>query len=108
MARTLKEKIAAQDKWIRLIFMVLFSLLVYWVVFLVIWAATAFQFLYSLFVGTPNQVLLPFTASLSEYVKQIVMYLTYNSEEKPFPFMPWPESAKVQTKKPKKTSITKD
>ena len=92
MARTskLKEKLSAKDKWIRLIFMVLFSLLVYWVVFLLIWVIAAFQFIYSLFAGTPNQVLLPFSASLSEYVKQIVMYLTYNSEEKPFPFVPWP------------------
>jgi hypothetical protein len=98
MANTLKEKLSTPDKWIRLIFMVLFSLLVYWVIFLLIWVIAAFQFIYSLFVGTPNKALLPFTASLSEYVKQIVMFLTYNSEEKPFPFMLWPASPEKKSK----------
>jgi hypothetical protein len=37
--------------------------------------------------------LLAFGSSLAEYVRQIVAYLTFNTEEKPFPFGEWPSEA---------------
>lgn len=90
MEKTLKQKLSVKEKWFRLIFMALYACLVNWVALFIIWIIAAFQFLYTLFVGKPNQTLLPFGASLSEYIKQIMLYLTYGTEEKPFPFRPWP------------------
>lgn len=93
--QTLKDKLSNKDKWIRLVFMILFAIVIYCIAFVLIWLIAAFQFIYALFVSKPNQTLLPFANSLSQYIHQIVMFLTFVSEEKPFPFKPWPSVEKV-------------
>ena len=100
MAETLKEKLSAKDKWFRLIFMVIFAIVVYCIGLTLVWLIAIFQFIYSLFVGKPNKTLLPFGGSLSKYIYQMMAFLTYASEEKPFPFGPWPSSE--EKPKPKK------
>jgi hypothetical protein len=43
-----------------------------------------------------NDNLLSFGRSLSVYIYQIARYVTFNQEERPFPFSPWPtDSANV-------------
>ena len=49
------------------------------------------QFLYSWIAGNTNEKLLSFSASLSEYVKQLIAYISFNSEEKPWPMGEWPK-----------------
>lgn len=49
------------------------------------------QFVYSWVGDEVNTRLLSFTASLSEYVKQLVSYISFNSDEKPWPMSAWPE-----------------
>jgi hypothetical protein len=44
------------------------------------------------FSGQTNENLRFFGASLATYIYQALMFVTYNSDEKPFPFAPWPES----------------
>lgn len=97
---TLKDKLSNKDKWIRLVFMILFAVVIYWIAFVLVWLIATFQFIYALFVSKPNQALLPFSDSLSQYIHQIVMFLTFVSEEKPFPFKSWPK-AEVITKSKK-------
>ena len=48
------------------------------------------QFIYSWVIGEPNEKLLHFTNGLSEYAKQLVSYVGFNSEEKPWPVGEWP------------------
>lgn len=48
------------------------------------------QFLYSWIAGSPNEKLLSFSASLSEYVKQLIVYISFNSDMKPWPKGEWP------------------
>ena len=50
-----------------------------------------FQFLTVLFTADTNKKLVSFGQSLSTYQYQIMMFLTYNSEEHPFPMGEWPE-----------------
>ena len=45
----------------------------------------AFQFLVSLFTGSPNQRLIPFSKEITQYIYAVLLYLSYNSDEKPFP-----------------------
>jgi hypothetical protein len=48
-------------------------------------------FLYVLFTGEPNPRLKDLGLSLARYVYQIVEYLTFNTEVRPFPFdADWP------------------
>ena len=51
----------------------------------------AFQFLASLFTGQPNDQLTRFGRNLARYLQQITVFMTFATEEKPFPFTPWPD-----------------
>lgn len=48
------------------------------------------QFLITLLTGTPNVYLLAFGRSLGRYLQQIVEFLTFATEQMPFPFNAWP------------------
>ena len=52
------------------------------------------QFLYSWITGSPNEKLLSFSASLSEYVRQLIVYISFNSDTKPWPMGEWPTEVK--------------
>jgi hypothetical protein len=87
----LKQECLAAGKWLRLLFMIIFAAVTYATIFL-IWLIAAFQFLYHLITGKNNQPLLQFSSALSRYMADIMAYLCYNKEQKPFPFAEWPKS----------------
>jgi hypothetical protein len=49
------------------------------------------QYIYTWLTGEPNEKILQFTDGLSEYAKQLVAYVGFNSDEKPWPFGDWPD-----------------
>jgi hypothetical protein len=49
------------------------------------------QYIYTWLAGEPNEKILEFTDGLSEYAKQLVSYVGFNSDEKPWPFGDWPD-----------------
>jgi len=49
------------------------------------------QYIYSWLTGEPNDKILYFTEGLSEYTKQLVSYVGFNTDEKPWPFGDWPD-----------------
>lgn len=49
------------------------------------------QYIYYWLTGEPNEKILHFTEGLSEYAKQLVSYVGFNSDEKPWPFGDWPD-----------------
>ncbi|MBU0744553.1 MAG: DUF4389 domain-containing protein, partial [Gammaproteobacteria bacterium] len=51
-----------------------------------------FQFVVTLIYDQPNNKLLDFSKHLNAYLLQIVNFLTFNSESKPFPFSNFPEN----------------
>lgn len=102
MAQTLKDKLSSKDKWIRLLFMLLFAVVVYFIAIPLVWIIGAFQFIYNLFVGKPLTTLIPFSDDLSQYIHQIMAFITYVNDIKPFPFTPWPSTITTKPiKKPK-------
>lgn len=84
-----KENFKEGSKWIRLLFMVLFVIFHY-VVRVLVYLVAIVQFITVLCVNRPNENLLKFGQSLSYYSYQIFRFLTYNTNEKPFPFGAWP------------------
>ena len=58
----------------------------------VMFAVVVFQFLSVLFTSDTNPNLLSFGQALSCYQYQIMLFLTYNSEEQPFPVGSWPSN----------------
>jgi hypothetical protein len=48
--------------------------------------------LFTLVTRKPNLNLVSFSKKLGTYLSQIISFVTYASEERPFPFNPFPES----------------
>ncbi len=51
-----------------------------------------FQFVYSFIYSKPSDRVLEFTKSLSEFAKEIVLFVSFNTEEKPWPMSEWPKA----------------
>ena len=85
----MKASLTAGESWVRGLYMLLFAL-IYSVAELVLTAVAILQFLFLLIARGPNVRLQEFGHDLSLYFYQIIQFLTFNTEEKPFPFTPWP------------------
>ena len=103
----IKENIRSRPTWTRGLFMLLFAV-IYGLAELVITAVVVFQFFSVLITGKNIQRLLIFGQGLSTFVYHIMLFLTYNIEEKPFPFGSWtndPPAAGPEQDKPIDYSI---
>lgn len=87
----LRENLKSRNTWLRLLFMFLFAL-VFYIAELLLFAIALLQFLFKVATGNPNARLTEFGEQLGRFVYQIVRFLTFNSEDKPFPFAEWPGS----------------
>jgi hypothetical protein len=90
-----QSHLTSKQTWLRGLYMLLF-VVIYHVAEFVIGAVVVLQFLFSLFTGQVNARLLQFGHSLSRYAYQILRYLTFNSEQLPFPFDDWPSDDSAQ------------
>ncbi len=97
MSGDIKENVTRRSIWLRLVYMIVLSVAFNLAEFIT-FAVVAFQFLASLFTGQPNDRLTRFGRNLARYFQQITVYLTFTTEEKPFPFTPWPDEPHRWTK----------
>lgn len=81
----LEENLKSRATWVRALFMIVFCFL-FAIVEIVLIAVVAIQFVWRLAKGSPNQPLLELGQGLATYLYQIVRFLTFNTEELPFPF----------------------
>jgi len=91
-----------EHKLLRLVFMVLFAL-IYKLLDVVLILIVIAQYLFHVLTDKDNETLRQLGDGLSCYYYQIFRYLTYNSEEKPFPFSDWPTSSKDMIEELKKS-----
>ena len=49
------------------------------------------QYIYSWLTGEPNDKIMYFTEGLGEYSKQLVSYVGFNTDDKPWPVGEWPD-----------------
>ncbi len=99
----IKENAKNIDVWTRGLFILVFAVIFYFL-FILIWLVVIFQFVMKLITTELNQQLLDFSDALNKYVSQILLYITFKSEERPFPFSPWPTG---DIKKPNKKKTSK-
>lgn len=83
---------ADRRTWERLVYTLLF-VVAFNVAEFVLWTVTAIQFLFKLVTGDPNARLRDFGQGLGTFIYDVVLFLTFRSEHKPFPFAPWPRGA---------------
>ncbi|MFK7914430.1 MAG: DUF4389 domain-containing protein, partial [Pseudomonadales bacterium] len=76
--------------WQRALYMVL-CVIFYGLAEAVLTAVVIVQFFMLLFTGSAQQTLLQLGSQLSLFNYQIVRYLTFNSDDLPFPWGAWPD-----------------
>ena len=92
-ARPVEENIKSRATWTRFLFMAISYLLVS-LAAMVGSVIVAFGFLWVLFTGEVNRELREVGQSLASYVYQNIRFLTFNTDEKPFPFgSKWPSAS---------------
>lgn len=85
---TLKQNVSNKNQWLRILYMILFAVILYLVMMLVS-VVVVVQLLFALVTGKPNEDVGDFADDLSNYVYRIVAYLTYTDDRRPFPFDSW-------------------
>ena len=86
----IKSNLTSSKHWLRLLFMLVFAAVLQ-VASIIMWVLVIAQFIFSLITGEDNVQLRKFGHSLSIYIFDTLKFLTYASEEKPFPFADWPK-----------------
>ena len=90
MSNETKQNLKNSNTWKRILFMFLF-VFAYGVVKFVMAVVIISQVFFKLITGSVNEPLLMFGKQLSLYIYDLLLFLTFNSEDMPFPFAAWPE-----------------
>jgi Flp pilus assembly protein TadB len=80
----IEENLKSRATWLRLAFMIVSAVLLS-VTSIVGSVVVVFGFLWLLFTGEVNRQIQQVGQSIAAYVYDIVRYLTFNTDEKPFP-----------------------
>lgn len=86
-----KRTVTSADFWLRVIYTLLLAL-AWQVTEVLLVAVTLLQLGFRLFTGQAHSRLTGFGNSLSQYAWQIGRFVTFATEQKPWPFMEWPDS----------------
>jgi hypothetical protein len=80
-----------KEKLLKALCLILFYFIGY-IVCILTAAISVFQFFYDIFLKNPNKHLLDFSKNLNLYLYEIVRFISFNTDTKPYPFAPWPHS----------------
>lgn len=106
MSDELKENIKDQGTWMRGLYILMYAI-IYSVTEIVIALVVIIQFLFVLITRQANEKLLTLGANLSTFIYQILSYVTFNSDERPFPFSDFPENTPANAPAAKKKKVVK-
>jgi hypothetical protein len=107
-----KNNLLAPAQWLRILLMAGYLLAV-WVLGMLLLVIIITQTLTVLILGEPNENLRRFGVLCAAYLYQVVNFLVYGTEEKPFPFSPFPggddeEAPPAPAETPAATETTAD
>ncbi|HDY98898.1 MAG TPA: DUF4389 domain-containing protein [Pseudomonas sabulinigri] len=88
----LKESLCSADFWLRLLYTILF-MLAWQVVEILLALLVVIQIMSRLFTGSANEDAKVWGEGFSLYACQIGRYITQVSDQKPWPFIEWPQPA---------------
>ena len=83
------DRIKDTNSWLRILLMFGYLVVLYVIALLAVVIMVG-QTIFVLGSGAPNSNLVIFGEALAEYIKQIIDFLFYKSNTKPFPFAPFP------------------
>jgi hypothetical protein len=85
------DKLSTREVWMRGLFMLLL-MIGFWMGQCLLNLLAIGQFFWLLFAREPNQFVTLFGNSLSTWLSQVGRFLTCASDDKPFPWRPWPDA----------------
>jgi len=86
----IKQNLLSGDTWLRILFMAGFAVAV-WITMMVLVVIIVAQLLIVLVVSSPNPNLQRFGLLAGAYLFETLQFLLYNTDDKPFPFAPFPD-----------------
>lgn len=90
MNEEIRQRLQKKEIWQRGLFMILF-MCIYGFSNLLIISIFFFQYATLILTGQTNVLLLGFSQNLGTYIHQIIIFLSFNSDQCPFPFSAWPK-----------------
>ncbi|MYM62743.1 DUF4389 domain-containing protein [Pseudomaricurvus sp. HS19] len=84
-----KHNLLSPELWMRFVFMLIVGLFVQLAAALM-WLVVLVQFIFVAISGERNDNLRRFAASLATYIYQCWQFLSFGSNDKPYPFQDWP------------------
>ncbi len=87
-----KKNLTEQSTWKRIAYMVLFVITLN-LAEAVLAVVVLLQIVFKLLTGKPLDGLVELGRDIADYLKEIVNFLTFASEEMPFPVGPWPNAS---------------
>ena len=110
------DRVKDHKNWVRVFFMIAYGIVLLYVVVPVAAVVMVAQILFMFSLGKLNSNLTAFGESLVEYIQEIIGFLFFKTDEKPFPFKSYPnfsfsinensdidDNGSKGTPKPKKT-----
>jgi len=87
----MEETYTVKDRLIKGLFVLLF-LFAFGVCRFLLYIIVLVQFFFDLISGKPNNRLCQFSSEFKNYIAEVVAFVTYQSDTKPFPFSDWPKN----------------
>jgi len=81
-----------ENIWLRLVFMLLFAI-AFQIAEFALFVVACVQFVVKAFSGRVLSQGILFGQSLATYIYEIVRFLTFRTNDMPWPFAPWPDGA---------------
>ena len=100
MSHEIKHNIKQQSTWKRGLYIMLFSIF-YQIAILILFVTIVFQFVLKLLTDDTNEQLRQLSQRIGRYIFQIIQFMSFNSDYKPYPFGEWPEDEPKVAGKPK-------
>ena len=98
MDENINYNLTQLNTWKRIFFMLIFAAIGS-LVRMTLWFVILLQVASTLLTGKANPNILNFGRSLSVYTYHILLFLTFNTETRPFPFSEWNITAELQLSK---------
>ncbi len=89
MNEEIKQRLQKKEIWQRGFYVILFMCIYGFSNFLIV-SIFFFQYVTLILTGQTNLLLLGFSKNLGAYIHQIITFLSFNSDQRPFPFSEWP------------------
>lgn len=95
---------ASDSIWVRLLYMLVLAL-IFSIVETVVYVTAVVALVSVLLSGSVNEPVRRFGKSLGRYANQVIDYLTFNAELRPFPFSAWPDGGRAVEARPSSDSL---